>query len=387
MIRETVTPVVLATLVVLAGCAGGITPAPSGSGDANTGTVNFYISDERNAIDEFEHLNVTISQVGFKKADVDDEEDDEDNETTSTTTASPTTTTNNTTTSTTTTTDTTTTETTTVETEDTTTGDAPETTGDDDAEEDEEEEEAEDDEKEDSEGWVTKQVDNVTIDLTEYQGENATLLSEFQIPNGTYTKTFVYVSSVNGTLNSGEQVNVKLPSQKLHINKDFTIGNGESVDFVFDITVFKAGNSGMYILKPVVSQSGTDVPIKTPDEDDEDDEDENNGQGPPDDVGDNGDADEAPNAALNASFVGNVTPGENATITVTQNGTAVEGAQVFVDDSRVGKTDDNGMLTVMVPDDTEEFEVTVRYQDGEAEIEIEFEDESDDDQTTTATAT
>jgi hypothetical protein len=167
---------------------------------------------------------------------------------------------------------------------------------------DEEEDEADDAERS---GWVTYDVDNRTIDLTEYQGANATLLQNLTVPNGTYDKVFVYVSGIDATLDSGESVNVKLPSSKLHVNKQFTVGNGESVDFVFDITVFKAGNSGKYILKPVVGQSGTDVPIETPDrgeredrgergddrngeatesEEDETDEDDRKGQGqgPPD---------------------------------------------------------------------------------------------------------
>lgn len=374
MIRETVTPLVVATLVVLAGCAGAITPSPAGTDANDAGTVNVYISDERNAIDQFEHLNVTISSVGFKQADADDDdEDDRDDGNTTTST------TNDTTTTTQTTTNDTTTETTTAEHESTTTDSTPPEADDDDADDsDADDTDADDEDESDREDWVVREVQNVTIDLTEYQGENATLLSEFEIPNGTYTKTFVYISDVNGTLTSGEQVDVKLPSEKLHINKEFTVGNGESVDFVFDITVFKAGNSGKYILKPVVSESGTDVPFEADDED-EDDEDR---QGPPDDVGN---ADDDDDAELDAAFLGNVTPGENVTIAVTQNGNAVDGAHVFVEDTRVGKTDANGTITVAVPADAEEFELEVKYRDEDTDLETEFE-EDDDDTTTSAPA-
>lgn len=374
MIRETVTPLVVATLVVLAGCAGAITPSPAGTDANDAGTVNVYISDERNAIDQFEHLNVTISSVGFKQADADDDdEDDRDDGNTTTST------TNDTTTTTQTTTNDTTTETTTAEHESTTTDSTPPEADDDDADDsDADDTDADDEDESDREDWVVREVQNVTIDLTEYQGENATLLSEFEIPNGTYTKTFVYISDVNGTLTSGEQVDVKLPSEKLHINKEFTVGNGENVDFVFDITVFKAGNSGKYILKPVVSESGTDVPFEADDED-EDDEDR---QGPPDDVGN---ADDDDDAELDAAFLGNVTPGENVTIAVTQNGNAVDGAHVFVEDTRVGKTDANGTITVAVPADAEEFELEVKYRDEDTDLETEFE-EDDDDTTTSAPA-
>lgn len=386
MIRETLTPLIVATLVVLAGCAGAIAPTePSGGDASDVGTVNVYISDERNAINDFEHLNVTISSVGFKQADTDDDDaDDEDDTNTTTTTATTTESTNDTTTETTTTNDSTT-ETTTVEHEDTTTEtEEAEEADDDDADDaDDEEDEADDDDDEsDGEDWVVREVQNVTIDLTEYQGENATLLSEFEIPNGTYTKTFVYISDINATLTNGEHVRVKLPSEKLHINKEFTVGNGESVDFVFDITVFKAGNSGKYILKPVVSESGTDVPFHADDDDDEDDADDER-EGPPDDVR-NGDDDDA--AELDAAFLGNVTPGENVTVSVTQNGTAVEGAQVFVEDRRVGKTGANGTISVAVPADAEEFELEIKYRDEDADLEAEFEDGEDDDSTTTTAA-
>ncbi|MEF8842569.1 MAG: hypothetical protein V5A62_13240 [Haloarculaceae archaeon] len=41
-----------------------------------------------------------------------------------------------------------------------------------------------------------------------------------------------------------------------------TLKSGEEVDFVFDATVFDAGKPGRYVLKPVASESGTDVPIR-----------------------------------------------------------------------------------------------------------------------------
>ncbi|MFB6104674.1 MAG: DUF4382 domain-containing protein [Halobacteriaceae archaeon] len=367
MFRETVTPLVLAALVVLAGCAGAMSGAPGGS-SGDTGTVNFYISDERNAIDDFEHLNVTIDKVGFKL--VDGEGDDNESEDNETTTTEDTTTVNTTTA-------TTDNETTTTAGTETTTTTAAGTTTAEPEEDGEANESEEAEDKEEAEGWVVRDVNNVTIDLTEYQGANATLLSDFDVPNGTYTNVFVYVSEVNGTLTTGEQVNVKLPSQKLKINKQFTIGNGESVDFVFDISVFKAGQSGMYILKPVVGQSGTEAPIEA---EGRDDESGSENAGPPEDAG----PDDA--SALNASFLGNVTPGETVTVSVTQNGSAVAGAQVFVDDRRVGQTDANGTITVSVPSDAEDFEVKVRYQGGEAELEVEFESEDSETATTSTPA-
>ncbi|SHH43472.1 DUF4382 domain-containing protein [Halobaculum gomorrense] len=196
-----------ALMLVLAGCAGGVTApgtergASTASGD-DGGTVNFYISDQQNAIDQFEHLNVTITQVTLVQADGDDESETESTENTTTETATP-----------------------------------------------------ESDDADDG-GQVTYQVDNITVDLTELQGANASKLGSVPVPNGTYTKVFVEVSSVNGTLTDGSSADVKLPSNKLQLNTDFTVSNGEAVDFVFDVTVFERGPNG-YILKPVASESGT----------------------------------------------------------------------------------------------------------------------------------
>jgi len=77
--------VLAATLVVLAGCSGGVAngTAPAGDGvtdsacDSETvapgddgsagpfGSVNFYVSDRPGEMDDFEHLNVTVTTVRF----------------------------------------------------------------------------------------------------------------------------------------------------------------------------------------------------------------------------------------------------------------------------------------------------------------------------------
>ena len=53
-----------------------------------------------------------------------------------------------------------------------------------------------------------------------------------------------------------KEVVLKLPSGKLQISKQFTLDEDMFVDFVFDITVIKAGKSGKYILKPQIAESG-----------------------------------------------------------------------------------------------------------------------------------
>ena len=122
--------------------------------------------------------------------------------------------------------------------------------------------------------WLEYSV-NATVDLTRLLGANATKIGSFDLPNGTYTKVFVYVSDTRGVMN-GTETRVKLPSSKLQLNKGFTVGQGEAPSFVFDIAVHKAGKSGKYVLSPVVSESGTSGEVEIRDIDaDETEADEN----------------------------------------------------------------------------------------------------------------
>lgn len=164
-------------MLLLAGCAG------FGGGGEKTGTVSFYVSDQQNAIDQFESLNVTVAKVAFRPANASNE------------------------------------------------------------------------------SLVVRDINDTTVDLTELQGANATLLENVSVPADDYTGVFGYVENATGDLTNGGTVNVTVPSQKLHVNAQFTVNASESVSFVYDLTVVETGQ-GKYILKPVVSESGTDVPIE-----------------------------------------------------------------------------------------------------------------------------
>ncbi len=231
-----------------------------------------------------------------------------------------------------------------------------------DEETDEQEQEQEQEQDRDSEagGWTEYEVDSRTFDLTELQGDRASKLSDLNITAGEYNKVFIYVADVEGVVD-GETVNVKLPSQKLHLNKGFTVGENESVEFVYDITVHEAGNSGKYILKPVISQSGTsdEIPIEKVDERDEGD--------------DEASADEQ---AFAVEFVGEVAPGENATIAVTQDDEPLANATVEANGESVGETDENGSLTFAVPADATELELSVTAGNETVELTREFESET-----------
>jgi hypothetical protein len=241
----------------------------SGAATGGNASLDFYVSDQQNAIEEFNHLNVTIAKVGVHRAD---------------------------------------------------------------------------DGRENESAWVEQDVDNLTVDLTELQGPNASKLGTLEVANGTYDKAFIYVTDVNGTLNDGSSTAVKLPSSKLKITSEFTVGAGEAVDFVFDITVVKRGQSGSYNIQPVVSESGTGDQVDIEETDDESkDEDENETD------------EEAAVDSLNLTLQGNATAGENVTVSVSQNGSAVVGAEVSVDGEVVGETGKDGTVVVAVPEDAEEL--------------------------------
>ena len=78
--NRSILAVALAGLVLLAGCASGVpsdldgTDAQTGgdaASSAQMGTVDFYVSDRPNDMDDFEHLNVTVTTVQFHLVEVD----------------------------------------------------------------------------------------------------------------------------------------------------------------------------------------------------------------------------------------------------------------------------------------------------------------------------
>jgi hypothetical protein len=95
------------------------------------------------------------------------------------------------------------------------------------------------------------------LDLRLLTGEKALEIWSGNVTPGVYSKLFIYVGDVTGYLVGNESVAVKLPSGKLQISKPFSV-NDSLVNFVFDITVHEAGNSGKYILQPQISESGPD---------------------------------------------------------------------------------------------------------------------------------
>ncbi len=108
-----------------------------------------------------------------------------------------------------------------------------------------------------------------TIDLVPLQELNATEIWCGNLTEGWYTGVFLDVENVTGVLNAtGAHVDVKAPSETLKINKAFAVTNTTQTTFVFDISVVSAGQSGQYILKPVIGEeSGPGKPFHLVDED------------------------------------------------------------------------------------------------------------------------
>ncbi len=108
--------------------------------------------------------------------------------------------------------------------------------------------------------WITFDVTQQSADLVQLQGDRSLELWRGNVPEGTYTNVFLYIEHVEGILAAtGEAITLGLPSSRLHLNLTFDVVSGALTEFVFDITVRRAGPPGTtnYLLLPQVSASGT----------------------------------------------------------------------------------------------------------------------------------
>ena len=101
--------------------------------------------------------------------------------------------------------------------------------------------------------WITLEPSNRTFDLTKLQDGNRTTIVNESVETGKYTQVRLIVESANGIAN-GSMVNVTVPGGMLKIVKPFTIMENQTVTFIFDINVVKAGKK--YNLVPVIGKSG-----------------------------------------------------------------------------------------------------------------------------------
>ena len=115
-----------------------------------------------------------------------------------------------------------------------------------------------------------------TGDLLDLIGTNSSVIWDGYINAGLYTKAFLYVSNVTGILTAeagGGEADIWVPSDKFQITMSdvpFTVTEGGGiVDFVFDITIIKAGDSGQYLITPQIAESGPDQDYREVDEDED----------------------------------------------------------------------------------------------------------------------
>lgn len=144
-------------------------------------------------------------------------------------------------------------------------------------------------------GWYVVFEGNETVDLKNFTGDARAFLGNATVPDGKYTKIFIWISDAWGTLaENGTRVDIKVPSDRLQIVRTWTVEDGETteltVDFELDKSVKKAGRSGMWILQPVMKLSVDHVEAGEDDED-ENDDDRGRGRGGHDDDGEDGDDD------------------------------------------------------------------------------------------------
>ncbi len=110
------------------------------------------------------------------------------------------------------------------------------------------------------EPWVRLLPTQEQADLVQLQGNRSLELWRGDVPEGTYTMVFLLIEHVEGILvATGESINLKLPSERLHLNLEFELQPGEFTEFVFDITVRRIGppdSPVTYLLLPQASESG-----------------------------------------------------------------------------------------------------------------------------------
>ena len=110
--------------------------------------------------------------------------------------------------------------------------------------------------------WIEFIPETDLVDLTLLQGDMAQQVWRGNVPQGQYSAAVLYATSVTGMLKStSETVDIKLPSNKLHLDLTFEISTESLTEFVYDVTVIAIGG-GRYNLLPVAGESGTDRNIQ-----------------------------------------------------------------------------------------------------------------------------
>ena len=97
------------------------------------------------------------------------------------------------------------------------------------------------------------------INLLALTGGNSEHLGEVEIPAGTISQIRLLLGDDNYIIQNGQRINLKTPSAQqsgLKLKVDKPLSAGVSYDLIIDFdasrSIVRAGNSGLYILKPVL---------------------------------------------------------------------------------------------------------------------------------------
>lgn len=201
-----------------------------GESEPQTGVLSTAVSDQPNAIDDFERLVVTIEEIWvYPKKDGNEESDTEDStggDSTSDTEAG-------------------------TDTEES--GEETSTTEDDATPEDGE---SGGDREGDGDGErVVIDAGGAEADLVKLQGDAQAIINDAELPTGEYSQIKLRVGDdVDGVLTDGSEAEVVTPGNApLQFKQDFEIRENTRTTFVADFAPHRRGNNG-YIIRPVASE-------------------------------------------------------------------------------------------------------------------------------------
>ena len=107
--------------------------------------------------------------------------------------------------------------------------------------------------------WIEFTPETREFDLSLLPGEKTLELWRGTIPEGDYSKVFIYVNRVTGVLlDSGETTDIKVPGNKLQMDLSFQVSSDSVTSFTYDMTIIDSGNGkkgSNYHLKPQISES------------------------------------------------------------------------------------------------------------------------------------
>ncbi|MDZ7772993.1 MAG: DUF4382 domain-containing protein [Balneolaceae bacterium] len=110
-----------------------------------------------------------------------------------------------------------------------------------------------------NEQWIDLEMEPMTVDLLKLQNGVDTLLASADLEPGRYTELRLLLGSDNTVMVNSSLRDLKVPSGQqsgYKVRFDTQLDEGENLELVVDFdagqSVVKAGNSGMYLLKPVL---------------------------------------------------------------------------------------------------------------------------------------